>query len=680
MLPEIYTLIIAEKPKAASKIAYALSDGSSKRYTLYNVPYWVFRLNGKWFVVGSAAGHLFTLTTDTYGFPVFDYRWAPTWLVDRNAKYTKPYFLALKKLCANATEYINACDYDIEGSVIGYMVIRELGDLRKAYRMKFSTLTPYDLKNAFQNLGKGLDMNMVEAGLCRHELDWIWGINVSRALMFSLRKVTGKKVILSAGRVQSPTLVEVVNTEFSRNTFVPTPLFNINVQVKIGGKVFSLESINGNFKSKAEAQRVAEYIRKVGKAIVEKVEHRGERYSPPPPFNLGDLQAEASKIFGFSPMETQKIAEQLYLDALISYPRTNSQKLPSTIGYENILKNLSKLPEYKHLVTMLFNETRGQLHPHEGSKTDPAHPAIYPTGVHPRKLNERDAKIYDLIVRRFLAAFSSDLKVSSLTTHLTVGKYKFKLKFRTIREKGWLKYYPFVTVEETLEIPIIKEGQTLPIVEVRVTTNYTKFQKTYTKASLLKWMENVNIGTESTRARIIESLFSRGYLKSSKGKIEVSHLGYAVAEILKKYFSDLTDVGLTRRFEEKLNAIREGKASRDQVVKESKELLSTLLEKFKKEEAEKAGTDLAKSLKLIKPSIPCLICGMESVRYGENIMLCKNHYEALLNLKRTYKEWFKAFGSISLNEYLRKVSRLNISGKWVREVASSILEGKLTFQ
>ncbi len=680
MLPRTYTLIIAEKPKAASKIAYALSNGLSRRYTLYNVPYWVFRLNGKWFVVGSAAGHLFTLTTDTYGFPVFDYRWAPTWLVDKNAKYTKPYFLALKKLCANAVEYINACDYDIEGSVIGYMIIRELGDSRKAYRMKFSTLTPLDLKKAFQNLSKGLDMNMVEAGLCRHELDWIWGINVSRALMFSIRKVSGKKVILSAGRVQSPTLVEVVNTEFSRNTFVPIPLFNINVQVKIGDKVFSLESLNGSFKSKAEAQKAAEYIRKIGKATIEKVEYREERYSPPPPFNLGDLQAEASRIYGFSPMETQKIAEQLYLDALISYPRTNSQKLPPTIGYENILKNLSKLPEYRHLVTMLFNETRGQLYPHEGSKTDPAHPAIYPTGVHPRKLSERDAKIYDLIVRRFLATFSSDLKMSSITLHLTVGRYKFKLKFRTIREKGWLKYYPFVTIEETLEIPTIKEGQTLPIVKVRVTTNYTKFQKTYTKASLLKWMENVNIGTESTRARIIESLFSRGYLKSSKGKIEVSHLGYAVADILKKYFSDLTDVGLTRRFEEKLNAIREGKASRDQVVKESKEFLSSLLERFKNEEAEKAGIDLAKSLKLIKPNKPCLICGMESVGDIENIMLCKNHYEALLNLKKTYKEWIKAFGSISLNEYLRKVSKLGISGKWVREVASSILEGKLTFQ
>jgi len=680
MLPKIYTLIIAEKPKAASKIAYALSNGLSRKYTLYSVPYWVFKLNGKWFIVGSAAGHLFTLTTDTYGFPVFDYHWAPTWLVDRNAKYTKPYFLALKKLCANAVEYISACDYDIEGSVIGYMVIRELGDIRKAYRMKFSTLTPHDLKKAFQNLSKGLDMNMVEAGLCRHELDWIWGINVSRALMFSVRKVSGKRVILSAGRVQSPTLVEVVNTEFSRNTFVPKPLFNINVQVRIGDKVFSLESLNGNFKSKIEAQKVAEYIRRIGKAIVEKIEYREERYSPPPPFNLGDLQAEAAKIYGFSPMETQKIAEQLYLDALISYPRTNSQKLPPTIGYESILKNLSKLPEYGRLITMLFTETKGKLYPHEGSKTDPAHPAIYPTGVYPKKLSERDAKIYDLIVRRFLATFSSDLRVFSVTLYLTIGKYRFRLKFRTIREKGWLKYYPFVTVEETLEIPVIRKGQTLPIVKVRVTTSYTKFQKTYTKASLLKWMENVNIGTESTRARIIESLFSRGYFKSSKGKIEVTYLGYAVAEVLRKYFSDLTDVGLTRRFEEKLNAIREGKVSRNQVVKESREFLSSLLEKFKKEEAEKAGMDLAKSLKLIRPSKPCIICGMESIEGRENIKLCKNHYEALLNLKEAYKEWVKAYGSLDFYEYLRKISKLNISGKWVREVAKSVLEGKIILQ
>ncbi len=678
MIPKAYTLIVAEKPKAAYKIARALSNGLSKKYTLYNVPYWVFKLGNKWFVVGSAAGHLFTLTTDSYGFPVFNYHWAPTWLVSKNAKYTKPYFLALKKLCANATEYINACDYDIEGSVIGYMVIRELGNLSKAYRMKFSTLTPHDLKKAFQSLSKGLDMNMVEAGLCRHELDWIWGINVSRALMFSVKKVSGKKVVLSAGRVQSPTLVEVVKTEFSKNTFVPTPLFNINVQVKLGEKIFSLESLNGSFRRKREAQEVAEYIRKEGKAVVEKVEYREEKYSPPPPFNLGDLQTEAARIYGFSPMETQKIAEELYLDALISYPRTNSQKLPPTIGYRDILKNLSRLPEYERLVAMLLAETKGILQPHEGPKTDPAHPAIYPTGVYPRRLTEQNAKIFDLIVRRFLATFSSDLKVFSTTLYLTVGKYKFRLKFRTIREKGWLKYYPYITIEETLEIPYIRKGQVLPIVKVRVTTTYSKFQKTYTKASLLKWMENVNIGTESTRARIIESLFSRGYLKSSKGKIEVTYLGYAVAEVLKKYFSDLTAVELTRKFEEKLNAIREGKVSREHVVKESKDFLKTLLEEFKNKEAEKAGIDLAKSLKLIKPNRPCIICGMESVGNG-NVALCRNHYEALLNLKKTYREWVEAFGTLSFHEYLRKISRLNISGKWVREVATSILEGKLNF-
>ncbi len=675
MIPRTYTLIIAEKPKAASKIAYALSNGKSKKYSLYNVPYWVFKLNGKWYVVGSAAGHLFTLTTNTYGFPVFDYYWEPSWLVDKNAKYTRPFFLVLEKLCTNASEFINACDYDIEGSVIGYMVIKELGDLRKAYRMKFSTLTPQDLREAFKNVNKGLDTSMIEAGLCRHELDWIWGINVSRALMFSVRRVSRRKVILSAGRVQSPTLIEVVNTEHSRNTFVPTPLFNINVQVKIGNKLFSLESLNGSFREKSEAEKVAETIKSIGKAVIEKVEYRREEYRPPPPFNLGDLQAEAAKIYGYSPMETQKIAEQLYLNALISYPRTNSQKLPPTINYRGILANLSKIPEYKGMVKLLLNEVGDYLVAHEGSKTDPAHPAIYPTGIRPKMLKEKEQRIYDLIVRRFLATFATSLKLYSLTLYLSIGNYKFRLKFRVIKDRGWLKYYPFLSVEEAEEIPLLRKGEFLPIEKVRVTTNYTKFQKSYSKASLLKWMESVNIGTESTRARIIESLFNRGYFKVSKGKIEVTPLGYAVAKILTKYFNDLTNVELTRKFEEMLNAIREGKITREHVVEESKKFLKTLLEKFKANEADKAGVDLAKSLGFIKPVNPCIICGLESI---ENFSLCKNHYEALLNIRSKYREWVKAYGKLGFSDYLRKISKLSISGKWVREVAKAILEDKLS--
>jgi len=670
MLPRKYVLVIAEKPKAALKIAQALSKAKPVKHRMYGVPYWVVYHSEIPYIIASAAGHLFALTTSEHGFPVFKYYWVPAWAVDKEAKYTRPYYLVLKNLCRHAIAFINACDYDIEGSVIGYLVIREFGDLSRAYRAKFSTLTSQDLRQAFRSLSKGLDMSMVEAGLCRHELDWIWGINVSRALMYAVKIATGKRIILSAGRVQSPTLVEVVNTEKQRNLFIPTPIFNINVNIAIGGRTYTLEYLGKPFTRKKEAEEVLKEIKKEKWAIVENVKYEVEKIKPPPPFNLGDLQAEASKIYGFSPLKTQELAEQLYLDALISYPRTNSQKLPLSIGYETIMLKLKENSEYRNYVENLLRESRGILKPHEGVKTDPAHPAIYPTGLRPRKLNVEQQKIYDLIVKRFLATFSTDAILHSITVYLRISRFKFKLKLRRLHLKGWLKYYPFLNINYVENLPFIGKGQKLPIVKAKVLTTYSRYGKSYDKTSLLKWMESVNIGTESTRARIIENLFSRRYLKTVRGKIEVTPLGYAVSEILEKYFKDLTSVELTRKFEKMLNDIRRGRMKRENVVLESKNILSKILLEFKAKAAEKAGIELGKSLKYIPVENKCIICEGEVV----NMKLCKNHLEALENLFKQYKVWVYAYGSIPWREYLKKVFSLNVSGKWIREVAKGILD------
>ena len=196
-------LIIAEKPKAARKIAGALGLKGFGR--VYGIPYWYGYYRGEYVVVSSTAGHLFTLVTDKRSYPVFEYRWVPRWEGERGASFLKKFYSALKSLARGAKAFVNACDYDIEGSVIGYLIIKELGDVRRAKRAKFSSLTPQELRKSFQSL-MPLDWDMIESGLCRHELDWIWGINVSRALMHMFRRVMSYRKPLSAGRVQSPTL------------------------------------------------------------------------------------------------------------------------------------------------------------------------------------------------------------------------------------------------------------------------------------------------------------------------------------------------------------------------------------------------------------------------------------------------------------------------------------------
>ncbi|NOZ30966.1 MAG: hypothetical protein GXO68_03335 [Crenarchaeota archaeon] len=145
-----YTIIIAEKPKAAEKIARAL--GRPVKCRMYNIPYWILYRNGERIVVASTAGHLFGIHTSKRGFPVYDYVWRPTWEYDRNASYLKKFYYVLSRLLPNASKYINACDYDIEGSVIGYMIIEFLGNVKRAYRMVFSSLSPSELRQSFSNL------------------------------------------------------------------------------------------------------------------------------------------------------------------------------------------------------------------------------------------------------------------------------------------------------------------------------------------------------------------------------------------------------------------------------------------------------------------------------------------------------------------------------------------------
>ena len=661
-----YILIIAEKPKAANRIAKALSTGSIIKRAWNKVPFWIINVEGRTCIVASAVGHLFTLTTDEDGVPVFSYHWVPVWSVDKSASYTKPYYMLLEKLCRRASIYINACDYDVEGSVIGYMIIKHFGDLRRAYRMKFSTLTSTDLRRAFHRLEK-LDWPMIEAGLCRHELDWLWGINVSRVLIEAVRKVSGRRIILSAGRVQSPTLAFMAKKEIGRRLNIPKPQPAIEVKVKIGDKEYSIKLEKPRPKTLEEARKIAQLIKKYGYLIITQVSYKTELIHPPPPFNLGDLQAEASRIYGYSPLRTQEIAEQLYLDALISYPRTNSQKLPPAINYREILMNIAKNPTYSRLARTLLIETRGQLKPKQGAKEDPAHPAIYPTGNLPGRLPIDRSRIYDLIVRRFFACFSKPAKISQVKVKLEspftymYSRIEFSVNFTSIIDQGWIKYYPYVSLE-AVKVPYVYKYMRIPVSKVRVRVQYVSPIESYTKTKIVKWMESVNIGTEATRARILETLFQRKYLITVGKQIRVTDLGLVVYEVLSKYFKDITDVALSRKFEIYMDEIRRGIRSRTEVVNEAKKVLLKLINEYKAN-VHLIGEDLTIGLGLGKATSKCKLCSRRVVENG----LCNYHLMALNEVKRMYEVWKEVLG-ISWNEYLNKLLKLKGTGDWIRDV------------
>ncbi|MEM4601969.1 MAG: DNA topoisomerase I, partial [Desulfurococcaceae archaeon] len=534
-------LIIAEKPKAANKISESLSLKYQVR-KFYGVPYYEIKANELTLIVASAVGHLYELRTRSRSYPVFDYEWVPAYIASRGKTYTRRYLQALSSLFKKCSYYVNACDYDIEGSVIGYLLIKFHGNEERAFRVKFSSLVSSELKAAFNKLSP-LDYNMIEAGLCRHELDWIWGINISRALMSSVYKASSKKIPLSAGRVQTPTLKYLAKNDLERKLFIPLPQYTLSVTLQKNNRQFTAElSINPILKE-IEAKNIKDHVEKFEYLVVEGFTLSRQRYRPLPPFSLSDLQEEASRVYGISPMRTQRIAEQLYLDALISYPRTNSQKLPPTLNYREILDKLAKQGKYYSLVKQLLVETRDSLKPIEGEREDPAHPAIYPTGVLPRKLTREQYVIYDLIVRRFLASFAQPAVVLNAKISLTTpdAKYWFETTGLMVEYKGWMAYYPFRS-PSTRPIPEVERGDRVEVVEVNVRESYTKPKPKLRKIDVLKWMEGVNIGTESTRALIIEKLFERGYAKSTKSGIEITELGAGIADVIESFFPDLTSV------------------------------------------------------------------------------------------------------------------------------------------
>ncbi|MEO3993760.1 MAG: DNA topoisomerase I [Desulfurococcaceae archaeon TW002] len=666
-----YVLVIAEKPKAADKIAAALN--LSTRRVVDGVRVWEGFFNGRRFLVAPAVGHLFSLDTEETGFPVFTYRWVPKWLVEKKSRYARKYYEALKNLARGASEYVNACDYDIEGSVIGYLIIKNFGDLNRSRRAKFSSLTQEELVSAFKNL-QPLDVRMVEAGLCRHEIDWIWGINVSRALMSYYKKVFSNFKVLSAGRVQTPTLIEVFRKHVERESFVPELKFSIFMKLRIGNEELSVRSDFGRDLSEEEANSLRLTIKKVGKARVVDVKSRTEILKPPPPFNLPDLQYEAYRTAKISPAETLNIAESLYLDQLISYPRTNSQKLPKTLNHRAILRNLSTLQTYREYVSELLKKSL--LTPVEGVKDDPAHPAIYPTGYLSKEaLKNKEWLIYDLIVRRYLASLSDEALLRTSTYVLKILDFELTITSQELIREGWFRIYNYRKISTSKKFSL-RLGEEVPILDVKVVKTYSKPPATYTKSSLLEWMERSGIGTEATRAEIIETLFKRGYLKQTASGVDITELGSIVSTISANLFSELSSVQLTREVEEKLNKIIVGEFSRDDVVKEVISVLRPRLINVKKLlESDESINELRRLAGLNDGGSSCVLCQRLAEFTYDGLRLCVFHGRAYEELKKTYEVWSRKT-KISFSEFLNVVSTLRPSGRYVKEVAKLLLTRK----
>jgi len=582
---EKYTLIVTEKPDAARRIAEALDlNGKPRKTEENNVPYFLANRD-KQLVIVSALGHLYTVV-HAHGrrnyYPVFDFKWAPRYVAEKGAEHTKTWIEVISKLAEGADNFIDACDYDLEGAVIGYTILKYACGNKEntATRMKYSTLTKTELEKSYAEQMPHLDFGMVEAGRTRHEVDWLYGVNISRALTIAANRHSGRYATLSTGRVQGPALKFLVARERSINTFVPTPYWSIKAQVEIQDETYPVEYQKKTIEKKADADAVIEACSgRMGK--VEKFEGKTVQVAPPIPFDLGSLQSEAYSLFGYAPWQTSSIAERLYLEALISYPRTSSQKLPPVINYRAILEGLRREPSYSKLASEL--EGKAVLKPIEGAKEDQAHPAVYPTGNRPeRTLDMAEWKLWDLVVRRFMAVFGEPSVKQSMKVVINVNGHHFYLRGRRILKEGWMKYYkPYLRTEE-IALPPLKEGETVKLKSVAREDRFTKPPPRYNPNSLLKRMEKEGIGTKATRADIIRTLYNRKYIAGER--ISVNDLGFEVAEVLRQHASQVISVKLTRDLEEKMERVQNNSEKREKILDETVERLKPVLAEIKKHE------------------------------------------------------------------------------------------------
>ncbi|MBN2252187.1 MAG: DNA topoisomerase I [Kosmotogaceae bacterium] len=634
-------IIITEKPDASKKIAEALADKTLKKKERRGAYWFEFKKGRDDFYILPAVGHLYALDTvkdgSGWNYPTFETRWIPSFK-KKGSEFSEKYFKNMESIIdkhstKDDANFIIATDYDTEGSVIGYNILKMMGGREDAQRMKYSTLTKDELLESWETRSKNLDLGQVESGLTRHFLDFYWGINLTRALSLAYKNAAEKGfAVLSTGRVQGPTLSFIYDRELKIRGFVPKPFWQVVAILKADEGELEAEYEKSNIWDKKEAEEVHKAAKKTSASgVVKNVNTRKYRQSPPVPFNTTEMQTEAYAQFKYSPRQTLSIVETLYQAGYVSYPRSSSQRLPPSINYSKIMGALSKLGPYSKHTRELMKKKN--LKPNEGNKTDPAHPAIYPTSETPdlESMNYQQRRMYDLIVRRFLSVFADDAIRESVTAELDINGYKFIASGKSTVEPGWTKIYEkYLSFKERL-LPKIEKGDELPVISSDLEEKETQPPGRFSQGSILKEMEKHGLGTRATRAEILQTLYNRKYVSGKS--IEVTDLGEVVVTVLKENCPRILSEELTRKFEEEMEAVNIGKRNRKQVLEEAKRILKEILDDFKKNEnliGEKLLKGLVGSRAKERSMGPCPKCGEElrmivSKKSGKRFIGCSNY-------------------------------------------------------
>ena len=613
-------LVITEKNDAAEKIAALLSEaGKPKKDKVYDTAVYRFKRDGEEWVTIGLRGHILAPDFPTELKFDEDRGWfavsqegevlpadVPDGLARPPFKKKKPFLVdgvdikgwkvlslpylvwapveklpaekgiirALKNLAKKADSVVIGTDFDREGELIGSDALAQVLEVNPSLavtRARYSAYTKGEIDHAFANLVE-LDQDLADAGESRQYIDLIWGAALTRYL--TMARFGGFGNVRSAGRVQTPTLALVVERERERLAFVPQNYWVINGRASArDSEPFKIAHATGRFSDQAAAAAAFSHVEHAQTGRVDDVGKRSRTQRPPAPFNTTSLQAAAAAE-GLSPARTMRLAESLYMDGLISYPRVDNTVYPDSLDLRGTAKMLRRVPQYAPYVDSLLKA--GELHPTRGKQFDTDHPPIYPTGVgDPSKLQGAEWKLYNLVARRFLATLGDPAVIEGTKLTIDVAGEPFKASGDVLKVPGFRAIYPF-GLKRDEQLPQLVEGDVVEVSELKLEAKQTEPPARYSQGKLIQEMEKRGLGTKSTRASIIERLYTVKYLKNDP--VEPSQLGMAIIDALHTYAPHITTPDMTGELERDMTKVAQGTDTQDEVVHHSRALLAGMVD------------------------------------------------------------------------------------------------------
>lgn len=626
---EIKIAILAEKPSVARSIAEVV--GAKTKKDGY--------MEGNGYLVTWAFGHLVQLALpEHYGAKGFSRDHLPIiphgfMLIPRQVRAEKGYkddpsalkqLKTIEQVFKQCEKIIVATDAGREGELIFRLIYDYLASDIYFERLWISSLTEKSIKEGLIKLKPGSEYdNPYAAAEARSQADWLIGINSSQAL-----SVAAGNGVYSLGRVQTPTLAMICSRYLENENFKPVPFWQMQLVSSIAGKNVTSTG-KDKFSDHTEATTLYNQIRYTETVSAVKVERKETRQEPPLLYDLTTLQKEANSKHGFSADKTLSLAQKLYESKYLTYPRTGSRYISDDVFLE-IKGLIGKLKEYSRFASYAdkLSEMNLNIRPVDDKKVTDHH-ALLITENLPDALSADERTLYEMVAARMLEAFSSACVKDVTTVTFGIDDMLFEVKGSIIKHKGWreVQNEKEENTEDNAELPEIIEGETYPVSSLDLLEKQTKPKPLHTESSLLGAMETCGrdleneeqrlalktcgIGTPATRAAIIETLFSRDYIRREKKSLVPTDKGLAVYDIVKD--KRISDVEMTGYWEDAFIKIERGEQQAEHFTKGIEVYTRQITEEL-----------LNLELPFSANSYSCPKCGKQGLRFLPSVCKCSD--------------------------------------------------------